>query len=426
MTLQDFQNAINGKFFISLTGRAALDFTALNEQGQLIRAAATNAGVLVFLPSITKFFAKGHYYGIDKEEWDNLSDKVEELETIIQSMGEPLENLAVIVANHTTAIGHPAEDQQVATGIYKLTEDVADHETRIHTLEEEIESIIGGDLRDLVEQLVNETLQNLGYQQTIQDIYNQLGSKASSISFQALAEYVGCTISESGGQASVSPSLGTHTDPTTQEIVNDTVVYVLNELRDTTQSLQVQVNDLLPKFEIKAVKTLPDVNSDEVNMVTIYLWHDEAVDSQENNLYTEYIKIKNPAHTGEPGDETDEYVWEIIGQQSIKIANYLDADQIREITDDLQDYIDTIIEKIGDTSGDTITSQIQALQNSVNYLITKTTDPEGQTIYTFNLTGENIKTTATGNTTIAEDILTLYSSKLNNDALQWQIINETI
>lgn len=78
MTLASFTNLIQDKFFVELTtSEAVLAFTDLSsETSAQIRSAAQTAGVLVFLKTINKIWAKGVYYGISEADVTTMTSKI--------------------------------------------------------------------------------------------------------------------------------------------------------------------------------------------------------------------------------------------------------------------------------------------------------------------------------------------------------------
>ena len=107
--------------------------------------------------------------------------------------------------------------------------------------------------------------------------------------------------------------------------------------------------------------------------------------------------------------------------------NYLDKDTINKMLDDLKTYVDQQVEGLtaekiaqittNQTNIGNLQTAVQAIQQSLSILL----DSEGH----FLLTGEDIKTTKDSNSqTIATDIATLKSGKLDTTAINWVIISE--
>ena len=72
-----------------------------------------------------------------------------------------------------------------------------------------------------------------------------------------------------------------------------------------------QMISAIPKFSVEVVNTLPTTN---ISPTTVYLRTMSGADTQTNNLYTEYIYVNGS--------------WEILGVQTINLANYFTADEI--------------------------------------------------------------------------------------------------
>ena len=468
MTLEDFQSFINGKYFVELTSQDAVSsFTRINNQeSEAIRSIATSSGVLVFLKTINKIFARGTYYGAS----DELVAKVNELYTTIQSMGTPLANLAGLVATNQSNIAKLV----TLIGTSELPEETNNILTRISNLETEISRLTGGtSLSDAVDQMVDNRLDTVlnsrisdylttneyvtqddldALEQTIgssiSDLENALSEKAAQTDFGALVKLIGAGNIDSANWG--------HN--------NTSVVTVVNNLLGTTQTLTTDVSNLrttisgIPKFEISVVDTLPTITPTDhgtASLSTIYLVlspqdeqeASEVVGETSKEMYTEYICINenagktgnNPA-TGEPWQSS--YKWEKLGRQAFKMSQYLTEEQITNITDALSDTLESLIADVLGDNNEEITTPII---NQIETINTTITTIQGQitTIQStldsliqngvLQFTGEDIKTTAAGNTTIATDISslqtnisTLQNSKLDSNAMSWVIINENI
>ena len=466
MDKQQFTELINGKYFVEINNTSALlQFTNNDQDGQDLRDIATNAGVLVFLRDINKIFVRGVYYGISNEDWTDLSTKVDELDQTIQSMGTPLANLAGLVATNKTNI----ENLTALVGASELAEGASTILTRISSLETQIGAMTGGTtlgdaVNDLVDSRLNEVLdskietyltnneyvtetdlesyatnEDLGTIRTnITTLQTALDQKAAASDFNNLVALVGAG---SLSEANLGGS-------------NKTVITVVNELSNTTQTLTQDLSDLnnlvsgIPKFDIQVKDSIPTITNGElpsgISLTTVYLVVspvDEQDPKQEGSstsdeMYTEYICIdinsgKTDPETGQP--LSPYYKWEKLGRQAFKMSQYMNSEQIQAITDDLDERLQSLVEGLNGTSLSQVNTNkqnIEALQTTVNGLQTSITNIENrlQNIIGANgeflLTGEDINTTSSGTTTIAQDIQSLKDNKVDKTSLNWVIISE--
>lgn len=81
--------------------------------------------------------------------------------------------------------------------------------------------------------------------------------------------------------------------------------------------------DLLPKFDIEVVQTLPTT---DISETTIYLVPAEKTGSRD--LYSEYIYVNN--------------AWEMLGVQRIDLDNYYTKSEIDAMIGDISSTLDTI------------------------------------------------------------------------------------
>lgn len=81
--------------------------------------------------------------------------------------------------------------------------------------------------------------------------------------------------------------------------------------------------DLLPKFDIEVVPTLP---TSDISETTIYLV--PAQETGTNDLYSEYIYVNN--------------AWELLGVQRIDLDNYYTKTEIDSMIGDISNALDTI------------------------------------------------------------------------------------
>lgn len=466
MDKQQFTELINGKYFVEINNTSALlQFTNNDQDGQDLRNIATNAGVLVFLRDINKIFVRGVYYGISNEDWTALSTKVNELDQTIQSMGTPLANLAGLVATNKTNL----EKLTTLVGAGELAEGASTILTRISSLETEIDHITGGTtlddaVNDLVDLRLNEVLdskietyltnneyvtetdlesyatnEDLGTIRTnLTTLQTALDQKAAASDFNNLVALVGAG---SLSEANLGGS-------------NKTIITVVNELSNTTQTLTQDLSDLnnlvsgIPKFDIQVKDSIPTITNGElpsgISLTTVYLVvspADEQDPKQEGSstsdeMYTEYICIdinagKTDPETGQP--LSPYYKWEKLGRQAFKMSQYMNSEQIQAITDDLDERLQSLVEGLNGTSLSQVNTNkqnIETLQTTVSGLQTSITNIENrlQNIIGANgeflLTGEDINTTASGTTTIAEDIQSLKNNKVDKTSLNWVIISE--
>lgn len=466
MDKQQFTELINGKYFVEINNTSALlQFTNNDQDGQDLRNIATNAGVLVFLRDINKIFVRGVYYGISNEDWTALSTKVNELDQTIQSMGTPLANLAGLVATNKTNL----EKLTTLVGAGELAEGASTILTRISSLETQISAITGGTtlddaVNDLVDLRLNEVLdskietyltnneyvtetdlesyatnEDLGTIRTnLTTLQTALDQKAAASDFNNLVALVGAG---SLSEANLGGS-------------NKTVITVVNELSNTTQTLTQDLSDLnnlvsgIPKFDIQVKDSIPTITNGElpsgISLTTVYLVvspADEQDPKQEGSstsdeMYTEYICID--INAGKTDPETGQllspyYKWEKLGRQAFKMSQYMNSEQIQAITDDLDERLQSLVEGLNGTSLSQVNTNkqnIETLQTTVSGLQTSITNIENrlQNIIGANgeflLTGEDINTTASGTTTIAEDIQSLKNNKVDKTSLNWVIISE--
>ena len=410
MTLEQFQTAISDKIFVELQSDAVSQFTANPLGLNSFRSAADTAGVLVFLSSINKIYAKGHYYGGD---FDSILTRVESLENAIQSLGTPLANLVSRVAQNETDIA-------------ANTSDIADALSRISSLETSLEDLnegISHTVNDLVDTYLSNILNGESLADVLTEIQQELTLKAAQSDFSALVTKLGTNdwnVTNDGG----------------------TVVTVINNLKNTTQTLTTDLSALentvsgIPRFEIQVVSANPITGYPDINIPstsTIYLCVSPE-DEQEGNdeLYTEYIYINRNAGKFDEQDPPQpleaDYHWEKLGRQAFKMTKYLTEEDTVDLINQLGDTIEAKIQGLtGDkiaqitTNKDNITelqSTVSSIQSAIGY-ITNLFDNEGNIL----LTGEDIKTTSDEESnTIAEDISLLQNNKLDADSINWVII----
>lgn len=428
MTLEQFQTAINGKLFIELNSQSTVStFTDNTTEPNQFRVAADNAGVLVFLTTIKKIYAKGYYYGGD---FDAILPRIVTLEDQIKSLGTPLENLVSRVAKNEsdiTDINALIGDAQAADSILG----------KIANIENDLKTITGGQtVSDAVDSYLATTLDGkvaeLGYLKSTDKEFTDLSSAVTAVQ-NALAD--------KAAQADFSALVAKLGTDDWNQSTDGTVVTVINNLRQSTQSLQTDYSALsnaisgIPRFQIQVCELntdtkLPSISNPDT--ATIYLCPSPADEAEGNtDMYTEWIYINRNAgkyDTQEPPQPlAPDYKWEKLGRQAFKMNNYLDKDQIDAIVGDLTKYIDQKVEGLtaekiaqittNQTNIGNLQTAVQAIQQSLSILL----DSDGH----FLLTGEDIKTTKDSNSqTIATDIATLKSGKLDTTAINWVIISE--
>lgn len=81
--------------------------------------------------------------------------------------------------------------------------------------------------------------------------------------------------------------------------------------------------DLLPKFDIAVVQTLPTT---DISETTIYLV--PAQETGTNDIYSEYIYVNN--------------AWELLGVQRVDLNNYYTKTEIDAMIGDISTLLDTI------------------------------------------------------------------------------------
>lgn len=428
MTLEQFQTAINGKLFIELNSQSTVStFTDNTTEPNQFRVAADNAGVLVFLTTIKKIYAKGYYYGGD---FDAILPRIVTLEEQITSLGTSLENL----------VNRVAQNESDITDINKLIGDAQAADSilgKIANIENELKKITGGQtVSDAVDSYLATKLDakvaELGYLKSTDKKFTDLSSAVTAVQ-NALAD--------KAAQADFSALVAKLGTDDWNQSTSGTVVSVINDLKQSTQTLQTDYSALsntisgIPRFQIQVCELNADTKLPSISNpdpATIYLCPSPEDEAEGNtDMYTEWIYINRNAgkyDTQEPPQPlAPDYKWEKIGRQAFKMNNYLDKDTINKMLDDLKTYVNQQVagltaEKIvqittNQTNIGNLQTAVQAIQQSLAILL----DSNGH----FLLTGEDIKTTKDSNSqTIATDIATLKSGKLDTTAINWVIISE--
>lgn len=428
MTLEQFQTAINGKLFIELNSQSTVStFTDNTTEPNQFRVAADNAGVLVFLTTIKKIYAKGYYYGGD---FDAILPRIVTLEEQITSLGTSLENL----------VNRVAQNESDITDINKLIGDAQAADSilgKIANIENELKKITGGQtVSDAVDSYLATKLDakvaELGYLKSTDKKFTDLSSAVTAVQ-NALAD--------KAAQADFSALVAKLGTDDWNQSTSGTVVSVINDLKQSTQTLQTDYSALsntisgIPRFQIQVCELNADTKLPSISNpdpATIYLCPSPEDEAEGNtDMYTEWIYINRNAgkyDTQEPPQPlAPDYKWEKIGRQAFKMNNYLDKDTINKMLDDLKTYVNQQVagltaEKIvqittNQTNIGNLQTAVQAIQQSLAILL----DSNGH----FLLTGEDIKTSKDSNSqTIATDIATLKSGKLDTTAINWVIISE--
>ena len=428
MTLEQFQTAINGKLFIELNSQSTVStFTDNTTEPNQFRVAADNAGVLVFLTTIKKIYAKGYYYGGD---FDAILPRIVTLEDQIKSLGTPLENL----------VGRVTQTESDITDINELIGNAQAADSilgKIANIENELKTITGGQtVSDAVDSYLATTLDGkvaeLGYLKSTDKEFTDLSSAVTAVQ-NALAD--------KAAQADFSALVAKLGTDDWNQSTSGTVVSVINDLKQSTQTLQTDYSALsntisgIPRFQIQVCELNTDTKLPSISNpdpATIYLCPSPEDEAEGNtDMYTEWIYINRNAgkyDTQEPPQPlAPDYKWEKIGRQAFKMNNYLDKDTINKMLDDLKTYVNQQVEGLTAEKITQITTNqsnisnlqtaVQAIQQSLAILL----DSEGH----FLLTGEDIKTSKDSNSqTIATDIATLKSGKLDTTAINWVIISE--
>ena len=417
LTLANFQSLITNKFFVSIeSAQEVSDFTGLDSTGSDLRDEATSSNVIVFLPPINKIFARGSYYGLSDTEFNQVKNGLTALEGTVTTLGTNLSTLAALVhtqgntiSDHTTTLAsHTSDLSDLADDIADLQRDVAALSPNNQTLTELIEDAVEDALNNKLETALGSSATISNINSSISNINTSLANKAEKEAFDKLCEKIGI-------QSWV------WIDPEQLE-PGQTNITIVDQLNTLTQSVSQ-----IPHFAIEVVDTLPVSN---ISPTTIYLVRSATgTDANNNELFTEYIYVDLDKNKEDP--ETHQplparWGWESLGRQYLNMNNYLNADQIAQIQQSLESSISAIQSRLGDadiaqiatnTSNiSTLQSNVTALTNRLNILL----DANGN----FLLTGSDIKTNNTqGSNTIAVDIASLQTGKLDKNSLQWVIIN---
>lgn len=427
MTLDDFRSKIENKYFIEIVSiENVLEFTNHNELGIALRNEATNKGVIVFLKTINRIFVRGTYYGCDPNIVESLQSSISSLSSSVESLNTNLSNLSSVVDNHYEELENNVSLIQTnIQNISNLTDRLVKIENDIATLldgSNDLSEAIIKIIDERIDEILDSKVSSLGYiknnDQILTNLQNQLNEKVAQNDFTTLLNLIG--------------------DGWTPKHNNKTVIEVINELEDTSQTLTVNYQNLssaisgIPKFEIMVVKELPTMN---ISRSTIYLLlsPDEEQDIEGeipkgHELFTEYIYINLDANKVDPETQLplpERMGWEKLGRQIFKMSQYMDKDTINEILTPIIQYIDSIKDSVDASK----MAQVELNKTNIEELQTKILNIENALSYLldngiFKLTGEDIKTSkATNSNTIFQDIELLKANKLNIEALDWKILD---
>ena len=311
--LEDFKEQIKDKLFISIeSSQDLLKFTKLDTDGANLRNAATNANVIVFLPTINKIWARNAYYGISEGEYNELSSRLSSLESQIQEFGTTLSNNTTNITNLIQLIGEnkDSNNNPIINNENGIIGELAKYNIDINSLIE----LVGENKDSNDNPIINNANGIIG---EIVSLRNSIASLTpGGTDFSTLVD------------SAVNNALNNQLENALS--LSNTIITINNSL---TQ-LQQRVNKI-PFMSLQVVNDLPTSN---ISTNTIYLKRsDQSADPDNNEIFTEYIYInlnenkKNP-ETGQDAEE--EWGWESLGRQYFNVKNYLelsndDFDQIR-------------------------------------------------------------------------------------------------
>ena len=415
LTLENFQSSIQKKFFVSLESISDTSiFTGLNQLGKNLRDTATNSNVIVFLPKINKIWARGSFYGINLEEYDN---KVSNIDNSIETLTSDLSELSNLVDSHDDTINnHTDLLDTISSDIEDLKENIESLSPDNPQFTEIVQSIVISTLNSQLEDSLgsSQTISNIN--QRITNIINSINDKVEKDEFDSLVTKVGIQQWNWIPEENLLPG---------QQ--NVTIVDALNKLTsDITK---------IPHFAIEVVDDLP---SENISKTTIYLKRaEDNGNPNDNEIFTEYIYVdldKNRKDSVTGQSLPERWGWERLGAQYFNISNYLELSQ--EDWDEFRSTLEAQISNIQyslegknleqiESNTNNITAlqnSLESLQNTVTTLKDALFDNEGN----FILTGSVIKTSNDEHSdTIANDISNLKNS-LNNNSTEWIILDGNI
>lgn len=428
MQISDFST--NKLFVLIKQPNDVRDFTDNPSGKNSYRTAADASGVLVFLEPIHRIYTHGSYYGVSSEDWTELVNTVNGLDKAVTSVIESLGTLETTVANHGKDI--------VAIGNLPYTD-------------ENDQQVAGtGWLNDIATQisLINTKIEALDPNGEIGDIETAISDAVDSKLTTALADYVKLSDYNAAMAAKVEKSeFNTFTTSTTnklnelegQQSTNTNAITALQQAVSAVPKFGIKIVDALPKLHPTTTQEGVEIedtsawniydeksNPNGFQTTVIYLIRrDSSAESGDKEIFTEYICVEDTSST------SNKYSWEKLGSQFFTINNYYTSEQVNKaIEDAIKTAVGTALED-GDiaegsnwyttlksgiqTNKDNIAANQSAIQELQNFIYTL--DENQQKV--LNFTGEDIKTTATGSTTIAEDIASL------NQRIEWQIIDSS-
>lgn len=395
MQLNDFINIIDGKIFVSIeNNQDVLDFTSLDSTGVALRNAAVSKGVIVFLPTINKIFARSSYYGVEEttindlqismtslnEDLNTLNGLVSELTSIVEGHSESLSSYSETISSHTESINNILSDiSKIQTLLGDLPENT--------TLSEYV--------NDLIEEKLNDYV-------TLSKLETELAHKANVSEFNAFKTDLLNRLNQFDNE-------------------NETVETVIRVLKNSISGI--------PKFDIVIVPNRNELdNIQNPSLTTIYIIPKTNEDDNEE-IFTEFIWVnrnygKTDPDTGEP--LPDSYGWEKLGSQEFRISNMVSKEYLAQELSDIITQVegkvpDWLVGTVEENSGAiaNLRTRVASLENSINILI----DNEGNLLFT----GEDINTTSEQNSnTIAIDISNLSQriESIGSPEIEWTIIDQ--
>lgn len=404
MNLSTFKNLIKDKLFISIENQQDMfEFIDLNNNS--FRNAALEEGVIVFLPTINKIWARNSYYGVSESDITSIQSSLTSYGNSISELTTLLGELTGIVQGHTDTLSSYSDTISEHTlQITNILSDISDIQTFLGDIPN------NKTLSTVIDELIDSSLESaLGDYVTLSELTTALQNKADATEFNTFKTNLLARLNQFDNE-------------------NATLETVIQNIKNSISGI--------PKFNIVTVENRAALNNiQNPSSSTIYIIPKTNEDDNEE-VFTEFIWInknfgKTDPETGEPLPES--YGWEKLGSQVFSINTIVSKEELMEALEEIGGQIEgkapaslestvnqnsTAIQNIQTTlSGlqTTINSLNNAL-NSLNNLI----DSEGNIIFT----GEDIKTTSQLNSnTIAEDISSLNSTKLDIDAINWVIIN---
>ena len=396
MQLSDFISLIQGKIFVSIeTNQDVSEFTSLESTGIALRNAAVESGVIVFLPSLNKIFARGRYYGVSESEMTTINDTLTSLTNNLNTLTSSISTLTGLVQDNTSDISDNSDAiSSHTTQIQEISDDIADIQTLLSDLpaNKTLSEIISDTVEDAIEDALS------GYD--LANIATQLANKADASEFNTFKTSLLERLNEFDNE-------------------NETIETVIQSIKNSISAI--------PKFNIVVVENKAALNNIvNPSPTTIYIIPKTNEEDAEE-VFTEFIYVNKNA--GQKDSETGEdlpenWAWEKLGSQEFSINTIVSKEELEaailELGQDIEGKAPASLVQTVDTNSLAITnlqSTVQAIQTSLNSLL----DNQGNFLFT----GEDIKTTSDQNSnTIATDISNLNANKLDATAINWVVINE--